>query len=84
MSLRLQTVPEHVRDQAQLGLFADWADRLGRSADVARRPDQLRVRITDRFLLEPTSLDLSNQHATREAMVDDAASTAICPLDRAH
>lgn len=84
MSLRLQAVPEDVRDQAQLGLFADRTDRLGRGANVARRPDQLRVRVTDRFLSKPTSLDLSYQHPPREAMVDNATRTTICPFDRAY
>ncbi len=84
MSLRLQAVPEDVRDQAQLGLFTDRTDCLGCRAHVARRPDQLRVRITDRFLSEPTSLHFGNQHPARQAMVDDAASTTVGPLDRAH
>jgi hypothetical protein len=83
MPLGLQAVPEDVRDQAQLGLFADRTDRLGRSANVARSTDQLRMRVTDRFLSEPTSLDLSNQHAARKAMVDNAAGATIHSPDRA-
>src|SRR6187549_2763725 len=42
-----QTSPEHVGDEFEIRLFADRAPCAGLCSDVARRPDELRMRVAD-------------------------------------
>ncbi len=64
---------EHVGDDAQLVVVADRAVGRGLGADVARRPDQLGVRIADLGTADPAQTNLVDEHPTGQSVVDDAA-----------
>ena len=83
MSLRLESVPEHVRDQLEFGFFTNRAHRGRLGTDIAGGSDQFRMRIAHRLLAEPPSLDLADQHATGEPMVNDAPRPTIGATNRA-
>jgi SAM-dependent methyltransferase len=69
-----QPVPEDVGDEAEVGLLADGAAGGGDRAHVARRADQLGVRVADLLTGESTDADLVDEHAARQSVVDDAAA----------
>ena len=83
MSLRLESVPKHVRDQLEFGLFTNRAHRGRLGTDIAGGSDQFRMRIAHRPLAEPPSFDLADQHAASESMIDDAPRPTIGATNRA-
>ena len=54
----------------------DWAGDGGRRADIACRPNQLRVSVAHLILTQAPAVVLVDQVPTREPMVDDPARTA--------
>ena len=61
--LRGQTRAEDVRDEAQVGRFADGTARGGLRPDVARGAEQLRMGFTYLLEAEPALLHLADQHS---------------------
>lgn len=77
--VRWEPVPEHVRHQLEVGLVTDRAPRRRLGTDVARRPDQLGMRVTHLLTPEPTDAHLVDDHPASETMIDDAAPFTSSP-----
>ena len=75
-SVLRQTVAEHVGEQNHVRFLTDLTDRVRGLAQVLRGADEFRVRVAHRVPVDATTLELVDETATREPVVDDADITA--------
>ena len=71
-----QSVPEHVGEQHHVHFLADLAHSGGGFAEILRRTDEFGVRVAHGVAVHATSLELVDQCATRESVVDHTDITA--------
>lgn len=64
---------KNIGHQPEAGFLADRTVRLRLGADIASRPNQLRVGITHLVTTEPAEANLVHEHPPGKAMVDDAS-----------
>jgi len=82
--MRRESRSEDVRDEEQLRLPADRAGHRCRGADVASRPKQFGMGIAHLVLTEPATMELVDQVAPRQAMVNDCARSAQSVDPKSH
>ena len=71
-----KTRPEHIGDQLQLEVGADGAGHRGRSPHIAGRTNQLGVGVADLVLAKPATLELVDEMAPRQTVVDHTRRAA--------
>ena len=83
-SVRRQSRPEDVGDEEQLCFATDRAGHRCRGADVACRPKQFGMGIAHLVLTEPATMELVDQVAPRQAVVNDCARPAQSVDPKSH
>lgn len=71
-----QTVAEDVREEHHVHFFADLALCVGGLTEILGCTNEFRVRIAHRVTVDATTLELVDESATRESVVDDTDITA--------
>lgn len=82
--VRRQSRPEHICDEEELFFATDRAGHRCGSTDVARRPNQFGMGIAHLVLPEPATMELVDQVAPRQTMVNDCARPAQSVDPKSH
>ena len=71
-----QAMTEHIGDQSQFGISADWARQAGRCTHVAGGANEFGMGIANLVLAKPTATKLVDQMASCQTMVDNRCRAA--------